>query len=430
MRRFSRTVSDANTSRSWGSYAIPRRARASAGSAATSTPPCQMCPPRAATRPARVFSSVLLPDPFGPTTVTISPAPAEILTSLTTTDGPKPATIDSARTSGSGRSLATSTSEVGIDDLLVGLELRHGALGEHRAARHHHHGLAELLDQAELVLDHEHRHPLSPQFHEPVGDRQRERRADAGHRLVQQQQLRLGHQGPHELDEPPLTTAQGPGVVIRDVLEPEAAQDVPGEVYQLGLPARPGTLTAEGGGDALAPPWRRADQEVLEDRQAAEHVGLLEGPHDAVPGDHVRPLADDLPPVETDRSPRRARDTADQVDHRRLAGPVRPDQARDRAPAHVEGRVLHGEHAAEVAGQALDTEQRIRRLGHGRGLRRHRGPARHGVSGTRSRIPPPSSPAGPNTRLRSGRRPFGRNHRNTSRKAPMATQSRASMSPG
>ena len=71
-----------NTFFSCGTKAIPLRARWMAPCRVTSAPSRVMVPLRAGTRPATTLSSVDLPAPFGPMTVTISPAPTAISTPL------------------------------------------------------------------------------------------------------------------------------------------------------------------------------------------------------------------------------------------------------------------------------------------------------------------------------------------------------------
>src|SRR5258708_7016439 len=56
-----------------------------------------------------------------------------------------------------------SSGNVGLFDLGKGPNLGQPALGDHAAARHHRHALAYLLDDAQLMLDHEHGQALVTQ---------------------------------------------------------------------------------------------------------------------------------------------------------------------------------------------------------------------------------------------------------------------------
>src|SRR6266568_3450324 len=96
--------------------------------------------------PRTALSSVLLPAPFGPRTVTISPRwtvrSTSVIVGVSPYPAARPATVSVARTS----SLAN---EVGIDDLLVVAELGHRPGREHLALGHHDHRVAHPLDRAE-----------------------------------------------------------------------------------------------------------------------------------------------------------------------------------------------------------------------------------------------------------------------------------------
>ena len=72
-----------------------------------------------------------------------------------------------------------------------------------------------------------------------------------------------------------------------------------------------------------------------------------------------RRLAVHPPPVEPDLAGLRRHRAADQVEDRRLARAVRPDQRRDRALRHGEGRAVDGPHAAEAPLEPLHLEERL-----------------------------------------------------------------------
>ena len=68
--RFSRTDRRPNTPCSWGTYPTPRRTRCSVGMRVASRPSKTMSPPPAAISPTMVFSRVVFPAPFLPSTAT------------------------------------------------------------------------------------------------------------------------------------------------------------------------------------------------------------------------------------------------------------------------------------------------------------------------------------------------------------------------
>ena len=61
--------------------------------------------------------------------------------------------------------------------------------------------------------------------------------------------------------------------------------------------------------------------------------------------------------VEQDRPGAGIVEARDAVEERRLAGPVRPDQAADGAPRDLEGDILERGHAAEPDGEPADRKQ-------------------------------------------------------------------------
>ena len=72
----------------------------------------------------------------------------------------------------------------------------------------------------------------------------------------------------------------------------------------------------------------------------------------------VRAQASDVVSVEDDPAGIERLEAGDQVEQRRLAGAVRPDDAEDLALVHVEGDVRVGGQAAVALGHAFDVEQR------------------------------------------------------------------------
>ncbi len=85
---------------------------------------------------------------------------------------------------------------------------------------------------------------------------------------------------------------------------------------------------------------------------------MLEDDADALPRDPVRGPPGDVDAVDRDPAGVQPLDPHDQLHHRRLARPVRPDQAEDLARTDREPDVLHRDQAAEPLGQALDLEYR------------------------------------------------------------------------
>src|SRR5258707_917551 len=127
----------------------------------TGSPPPAPVPAETRMMPTRLLSSVLLPEPLGPTSAPTSPGSALTVMPRITGSPPYPAVMPSAR-SGSPRRV-TSADKVGLHDLLAPPQLRHGSFREDRAFGHHHHRVAELVHDGQFVLDHEDGHAFGTQ---------------------------------------------------------------------------------------------------------------------------------------------------------------------------------------------------------------------------------------------------------------------------
>src|SRR5579864_2630289 len=167
--------------------------------------------------PIRALSRVLLPAPFGPITATISPGPTEIETSRMTGTPPYPAVIASALRSGSGlgsaRGSADLSNKVSVDDLPLLSQRRHRSAADQPALRHDEHRVAQLLDEVQLVLDHQDRQAVAAEVLQVAPDLLDDARVHAGHRLVEKQAARVQHERAHDLDQALLPAAQLPRVI-------------------------------------------------------------------------------------------------------------------------------------------------------------------------------------------------------------------------
>jgi hypothetical protein len=106
-----------------------------------------------------------------------------------------------------------------------------------------------------------------------------------------------------------------------------------------------------------------ADEHVLEHGHRREELDVLERARDPAPDDAVRRRAQQALAVEGDLALVRLVQARDQVEERRLPGPVGPDQAGDLPLGHVQRDVVDRHDPAERLRHVLDREQR-----HGGGL--------------------------------------------------------------
>src|SRR5262249_33808794 len=95
-----------------------------------------------------------------------------------------------------------------------------------------------------------------------------------------------------------------------------------------------------------------------EDGHRPEELDVLEGAGDAALHDRVRRLAEEALALEADRPRVGLVEARDQVEERRLAGAVRPDQPDDLPGLDIERHVIDGDDAAETSPYVLEREQR------------------------------------------------------------------------
>jgi hypothetical protein len=100
--------------------------------------------------------------------------------------------------------------------------------------------------------------------------------------------------------------------------------------------------------DAALQPAVHAHHHVLERGHLVEEPDVLERARHAQRRDLVRRLTGDARSVEDDLAAGGLVDARQHVEERRLAGPVRPDEAHDRAARDEEVHVLDGDQAAEL----------------------------------------------------------------------------------
>lgn len=98
-----------------------------------------------------------------------------------------------------------------------------------------------------------------------------------------------------------------------------------------------------------------ADRDILGHRQLAEEPDVLAGARDPSPSDFVK-NGGELIRADLDAAGCRGEHTGEEVQHRRLACPVRPDQPNDLTGAEVERDAGHGEYAAELLLELLGVE--------------------------------------------------------------------------
>src|SRR6266852_3505394 len=136
---------------------MPRATSRSVARLVTSSPPSVTWPDIARITPTIAFSTVLLPAPLGPMMALISPGPTPKVMFSTTGTPPYPAVRPSTFKCGA------SSGKVGFLHLRLSAHSAQRSLRDDLAARHDDDDLAQALDDAQLVLDHDHGHAFITQ---------------------------------------------------------------------------------------------------------------------------------------------------------------------------------------------------------------------------------------------------------------------------
>ena len=170
--------------------------------------------------------------------------------------------------------------------------------------------VADGHDRLHVVLDDEDgRAAGRPQLEDVFEQLHRQRRRDPGHRLVEQDHARSGHQRAAELQQLALTARQRAGVVVGQAAEADQLEQLARLLAHLALAPRHAPRSIERRAEPLARLILAGQHHVLQHRHAGQHARDLEGAHQPGRGERVgRPAVAPLA-VETDRAALRAEET-------------------------------------------------------------------------------------------------------------------------
>src|SRR5262249_46696982 len=152
MWRLSRTVSDGRIWRSGGTKPIPKGAGRKMGSPSSRVSPSHTSPRCSVVCPITVPRSVLLPTPFRPITLMLSPGSRASVRSSSTTVSPYPAEAWRSASASAAMGLA----QVDRAHLRVCRDLVGSAAGEHGPAHEDRDLFREAEDEIHVVLDDQH----------------------------------------------------------------------------------------------------------------------------------------------------------------------------------------------------------------------------------------------------------------------------------
>ena len=159
-------------------------------------------------------------------------------------------------------------------------------------------------------------------------------------RLVEEEQPRLGDERPSKLHALLDPVRQRRRRKQRPLAEPDDVE----HLQRLGLPHLP-------------PASVRADEHVLEHGHRPEELDVLERARYALAHDLVRGCLEDRRAVEQHLAGVRPVEARDDVEGRRLAGAVRPDEARDVSLLDLERHAVERDDSAEAQGDVPYLEE-------------------------------------------------------------------------
>src|SRR5262245_47417328 len=222
-------------------------------------------------------------------------------------------------------------------------DLGRRALGDLAPRVEHDHALGEAEHGPHDVLDHDDGNTALVQLEEDVEDLVNLRARQPRHRLVGDQQPRLGGERPGQLQLAQVHLGQPPGVGVGTAAETDQVEDVARLQLRIAAAPRGGIF--------------HRDHQVLQDRHSAERARDLEAAHDAEPRAAVRRQPGDVRALEGDRPLVAKQRPGDAVDHGGLAGPVRADQAEALALAELKVDSVQRHEPAEALGEGADLKQ-------------------------------------------------------------------------
>src|SRR6267154_2609053 len=222
--------------------------------------------------------------------------------------------------------------EIGELDLGVPPHLLRRPLGDLAAEVEDVDAVGKVHDDAHVVLDHEDRGALLlVHVEDEAGHVLLLLVVHAGHRLVEEEELRLERERPRKLHALLQAVRQRVHHLLAHVLDLEEVDDLLDYLALGDLLALAGPVIEAAGEEAGPLPEMAADEEVVEHRHALEERDVLEGPRDAESRAGGRAEAGDLLALEPHLSLRGPVDAADAVDEARLAGAVGPDDGHELA---------------------------------------------------------------------------------------------------
>src|ERR1700730_10983154 len=233
---------------------------------------------------------------------------------------------------------AALAAKIGFNHSLVRLDDARRPLGQLLAMVENEYSLAQPHDYLHIVLHQQHRLAAVAECPHGVEQLIEEGAIHAGGGLVEQDQLRIGHEHADELDQLLLTVGEGARILVRQPLELDEAEQLPGARAGRGIVVR------------------RHHEEVLERRQLAEDADDLEGAANALVKNLVGLEPVDALPLESNLAPVTLLHGGDGGEEGVLARAMGADQAVDAPGLERQRHAVHGRDAAEALHHAVHEE--------------------------------------------------------------------------
>src|SRR5437870_943492 len=257
-------------------------------------------------------------------------------------------------TAPTGRRTSYFVAQIGFDHRGVTLDVRGRAQRDELAEVQHRDAIAKVHDERHVVLDQEDgeaearanatnepaQAPLLPAIH-------------AGGGLVEQKQLGLQRQGARDLEPALVAVGEVAGPLVGTVGEADQLEQRQGPATRLALLGARRGQPDHAAHEAARRPHVTRDHHVLERRELAEQTHVLKRARDAEAGDAEGPQARDVTALIPEPAGGGRAEARDEIEQRRLAGAVGPDQAEELAALHGERHAAHRHDTAEAAGERL-----------------------------------------------------------------------------
>src|SRR5262245_29071157 len=232
-----------------------------------------------------------------------------------------------------------SSTKVGFNDALVGLDRAGRALSDLLPVIQYEHGFAQAHDDLHVVLDEQDRLALVAQVADGIEELVEQRPVHAGRRLVEQDQRGAAHEHADEFHELLLAVGEIAGVLVPEPVQADKAQELEGPAL-----GRAAVITGD-------------DQQIFQRGELGKDAGDLERAAHTLDRDLPGLEAVDAAATEQDATRISLFQPGDAVEERGFARPVGADEPVDAPRLQGQRDPVHRGNAAEAFADPVDLEQ-------------------------------------------------------------------------